>query len=144
MSDLERRILKFLENSKKNNSGEKNSASERRTLNLMNLIKNILKLPLLLISYIVIIFTKIKRFMYANNILLRSKDSGIFTVSIGNINMGGSGKTPLVYSLASYLYNEGFKPCIVSRGYGANLKKKSILPDGNMTINICFPMKPSF
>ncbi len=141
MSDLERRILKFLKNSKENTSSKKNGASGSGTLNF---IKNILKLPLFIISYIVIVFTKIKRFMYANNILFKSKDPGIFTVSIGNINMGGSGKTPLVYSLASYLYNKGFKPCIVSRGYGANLKKKSILPDGNTTINIYSPTKPSF
>ncbi len=141
MSDLERKILKFLENTNENTLNEKNAASGNEILNFK---KNILKLPLFIISYIVIVFTKIKRFMYANNILFKSKDPGIYTVSIGNINMGGSGKTPLVYSLASYLYNKGFKPCIVSRGYGANLKKKSILPDGNMIINTYSPTKPSF
>ena len=141
MSYLERRILKFLENTKENTSSKKNGAFDDR---ILNFIKNILKLPLLVISYIVVVFTKLKRFMYANSILFKSKDPGIFTVSIGNINMGGSGKTPHVYSLASYLYNKGFKPCVVSRGYGANLKKKSILPVGSTSLRMSgksFPTK---
>ncbi|BDX06917.1 tetraacyldisaccharide 4'-kinase [Planctobacterium marinum] len=39
-------------------------------------------------------------------------------VVIGNINVGGNGKTPLVIYLSSYLKQQGFRPGIVSRGYG--------------------------
>lgn len=38
-------------------------------------------------------------------------------IVVGNINLGGTGKTPLVIWLANRLLMEGFKPGIVSRGY---------------------------
>ena len=41
-------------------------------------------------------------------------------IVIGNITIGGAGKTPLIISLASRLAMLGFKPGIVSRGYGGN------------------------
>ena len=39
-------------------------------------------------------------------------------VVVGNISMGGTGKTPLVKFIASELAKCGFKPGLVSRGYG--------------------------
>ena len=45
-------------------------------------------------------------------------NSPIPIVVVGNISMGGTGKTPLVKFLASELGKRGFKPGLVSRGYG--------------------------
>lgn len=42
-------------------------------------------------------------------------------VVIGNIVVGGSGKTPLLISLCEYVKNNGFKPGVVSRGYGGSV-----------------------
>jgi tetraacyldisaccharide 4'-kinase len=39
-------------------------------------------------------------------------------ISIGNVALGGSGKTPLVEAIARLLAAEGQRPAIVSRGYG--------------------------
>ena len=39
-------------------------------------------------------------------------------VVVGNISMGGTGKTPLVKFIANELAKRGFKPGLVSRGYG--------------------------
>lgn len=39
-------------------------------------------------------------------------------IVVGNINVGGSGKSPLVIWLAEKLKSEGYHPGIVSRGYG--------------------------
>lgn len=39
-------------------------------------------------------------------------------IIIGNLTVGGSGKTPLSIALAVYLKKRGFSPGIVSRGYG--------------------------
>jgi len=39
-------------------------------------------------------------------------------VVVGNITVGGTGKTPLVIRLAGWLGEEGLRPGIVSRGYG--------------------------
>lgn len=39
-------------------------------------------------------------------------------IVVGNITVGGTGKTPLVCALAHYFLAQGLKPVIVSRGYG--------------------------
>ena len=39
-------------------------------------------------------------------------------VIVGNISVGGSGKTPLIVALVAALKQRGFKPGVVSRGYG--------------------------
>lgn len=41
-------------------------------------------------------------------------------VVIGNISLGGTGKTPLLITLAAELQKQGFKPGIISRGYGGS------------------------
>jgi tetraacyldisaccharide 4'-kinase len=43
-------------------------------------------------------------------------------IIIGNITLGGTGKTPLVIYLANELKKNGFHPGIVSRGYGSKVK----------------------
>ena len=40
-------------------------------------------------------------------------------ISVGNITVGGTGKTPCVIMLAQMLQTNGFKPAIISRGYGS-------------------------
>jgi tetraacyldisaccharide 4'-kinase len=39
-------------------------------------------------------------------------------VSVGNLTVGGAGKTPLVRSIAERLLNRGWNPSILTRGYG--------------------------
>lgn len=39
-------------------------------------------------------------------------------ISVGNMTMGGTGKTPLVLWIANYLMEKGRLPGIISRGYG--------------------------
>ena len=50
--------------------------------------------------------------------LLRTFPLGSKTISIGNITTGGTGKTPLVASVAKVLAERGDKVCILTRGYG--------------------------
>jgi tetraacyldisaccharide 4'-kinase len=40
------------------------------------------------------------------------------TIVVGNLTVGGTGKTPLLIALAQFLSQQGYKPGIVSRGYG--------------------------
>lgn len=44
---------------------------------------------------------------------------GAPVVSVGNLTVGGTGKSPLVQRLARWFVNQGVKVAIVSRGYGS-------------------------
>jgi len=52
--------------------------------------------------------------------LLSSARVPVPVVVVGNIVAGGSGKTPLVLWIAEFLTRRGWKPAIVSRGYGGS------------------------
>ena len=51
-------------------------------------------------------------------------------VVVGNIAVGGSGKTPVVLWLVEVLRGAGFHPGIVSRGYGGRQTGEALVPAG--------------
>ncbi|MGE5497980.1 MAG: tetraacyldisaccharide 4'-kinase [Syntrophothermus sp.] len=51
-------------------------------------------------------------------------------ISIGNITVGGSGKTPAVNLLANIIKNSGRKTGVLSRGYGRRSKGYLLISDG--------------
>jgi tetraacyldisaccharide 4'-kinase len=50
-------------------------------------------------------------------------------IVVGNINVGGTGKTPIVAWLAGQLRDAGYRPGIVSRGYGAAKAGGAVMVD---------------
>ena len=58
---------------------------------------------------------------------LKSKKSSHKTsiplIVVGNLTIGGTGKTPLVAYIASELAKKGYKPGLVSRGYGGKFRE---------------------
>ena len=67
-------------------------------------------------------FTNRKRRKYIKN-KVKSYKPDIPVIVVGNLTIGGTGKTPLVKYITTQLINKGYKPGIVSRGYGGNFKE---------------------
>jgi tetraacyldisaccharide 4'-kinase len=61
-------------------------------------------------------FVALKQWLYKNRIL-RDEHLGCMVIVVGNLTMGGTGKTPVVERLARALQSRGRKVCILSRGY---------------------------
>ena len=55
--------------------------------------------------------------------LRRPRHAGVPVIVVGNITVGGTGKTPVVAWLAMTLSAAGYRPGIVSRGYGGSLRR---------------------
>jgi tetraacyldisaccharide 4'-kinase len=54
-----------------------------------------------------------------------------FTISIGNITAGGTGKTPATCMVAEWALGEGYNAAILSRGYGGRKRAKvTVVSDG--------------
>lgn len=52
-------------------------------------------------------------------------------ISIGNITVGGTGKTPVTAYIARYLLAQGYKVAVISRGYGGTLEgQTTVVSDG--------------
>ena len=56
--------------------------------------------------------------------------SPAYILSIGNLSLGGSGKTPMVEFVSKELYLKNFSPTIISRGYGRGSRKNLMVSDG--------------
>lgn len=87
--------------------------------------KNILSYLLLPFSWLYRSIISIRRTLYRLN-LKKTTHFPVPIIVIGNITVGGTGKTPLVIYLAEYLKQQGWRPGIVSRGYGGHASLQSV------------------
>ncbi len=73
-----------------------------------------------------------RRFAYRLG-LLPSYAVPVPVIVVGNISVGGTGKTPLVVWLVSLLQKAGYHPGIVSRGYGGKAERwpQQVRPDSD-------------
>ena len=64
---------------------------------------------------------------------LKRKSLPGFVVSIGNLTVGGTGKTPAVIMLARWASDEGYRVAVLSRGYGGRYKEAILeVSDGSV------------
>ena len=74
--------------------------------------------------------TALRRRAYARG-WLRSYSVGKPVVVVGNISVGGTGKTPLTIALVRALAARGLRAGIVSRGYGGSVEGPLLLDDAS-------------
>jgi len=69
------------------------------------------------ISLLFCLLVVIRRWLYRQG-WLKAYSPPVPLIVVGNVTVGGSGKTPLVLWLAEMLKQHGYRPGLVSRGYG--------------------------
>lgn len=77
------------------------------------------QMALMPLTLIFALLSAIKRKLYQLG-LLKSYKLAVPVIVVGNINIGGTGKTPLVIWLVEQLKLAGYTPGIISRGFGGN------------------------
>ncbi|MGM0508160.1 MAG: tetraacyldisaccharide 4'-kinase [Fusobacteriota bacterium] len=87
---------------------------------------------MLILSWIYKFITGLRNILYKKGILKTKNIKNIKIICIGNITVGGTGKTPAVQYFAKKYIDEGKKVAIISRGYkGKRKKDPMIVSDGN-------------
>jgi tetraacyldisaccharide-1-P 4'-kinase len=102
-------------------------------------------LPLLIpVAVLYSLVMSMRRFLLQTGIRFRAADFTDLTLSsdieaiiaIGNLAVGGSGKSPLVRQLVHSYMLQGYPVCVLSRGYGAPSGKQGVYlysPDSSLT-----------
>ena len=74
---------------------------------------------------------KLREKFYKNGVL-KSKKLSCMVISVGNIAVGGAGKTPMTIYIARLIRQSGYKVAVISRGYkGSAEKSGGVVSDGH-------------
>jgi tetraacyldisaccharide 4'-kinase len=79
--------------------------------------RNFLSCVLWPVSVVYGMLITFRRWLYRAGVFT-TKQVGVPIVVVGNVTVGGGGKTPLVMALAAHFARQGVSPGVISRGYG--------------------------
>lgn len=82
------------------------------------LVPTLIRALLIPLSLVAGVLLTLRRWAYEAG-LLKVHKLNVPAISIGNLTVGGTGKTPLAAWLAGWLREQGRNPAVLSRGYGA-------------------------
>jgi tetraacyldisaccharide 4'-kinase len=92
----------------------------------MNIIVNIILLPVFLIYQFI---ATLRNYLYDTKIF-KSTKLPCKIISVGNLTVGGTGKTPVVIAIAKFLQQQNVDVAILSRGYGRKTTGTQLVSDG--------------
>lgn len=78
-------------------------------------------------------FIDVRNALYENGVL-KSHSFNIPVISVGNITIGGTGKTPLVEYIVNVLAERSERVCVISRGYRRENEKQHVLVSDSKNI----------
>ena len=82
--------------------------------------------PLLPLSWLFGAVSAVRRALFRAG-FLRQQKLPVPVIIVGNISVGGTGKTPFTLALCQLLRQQGWTPGIISRGYGANIRVPTLV-----------------
>ena len=116
MTDLSRYFQKLV-------SGQAKRRRDRLLLSLLRLLSH---------PYALILRLRAEAYRLG---FLRSYQLPCPVISVGNITLGGTGKTPMVAWIAGYLMQRGLRVAVLSRGYGGSAQGAvHIVSDGSRVL----------
>lgn len=86
------------------------------------------------------LLTRVRRWAFRAG-LARTHRMDVPVISVGNLTVGGTGKTPMVEWLVRWLAENGRRPAVLSRGYGARTRGKN---DEAMLLERHLPRVPHY
>jgi tetraacyldisaccharide 4'-kinase len=93
--------------------------------------------PLLLVPAAVFgAVVALRRGLYRHGLLPRARLS-VPVIVVGNISVGGNGKTPFTQWLVQRLQEHGYRPAVLSRGYGARKGPRPLRVDASLGADAC-------
>ena len=96
------------------------------------MIKKLIFIPITLLFKFIILC---RNYMY-NKKILNVTQSNIPIISVGNIELGGTGKTPFVISVCKLLLDRHLNPLVITRGYKNTYKNFNAIEIGDEPMHI--------
>ncbi len=97
------------------------------------LIDNLVLLLLTPFAWLYSLALRLRALLYRSGIL-KTHRLPRPVISIGNITVGGTGKTPVTAYIARFLLAQGYRVAVLSRGYGGSLEGQTCVVSDGATI----------
>ncbi|QJA06683.1 tetraacyldisaccharide 4'-kinase [Thermosulfurimonas marina] len=81
------------------------------------------------LSWVYGMAVRLRRRAYERGWLAR-RHPGVFSLVVGNLSLGGEGKTPVTLALAEWLWALGRRPVVILRGYGGRGRGPLVVSEG--------------